>query len=492
MASAPYADAVISGIFDDLVITKGNGISVPEQIVRAVREGIHTRLLHAGEPLPSSRHAAAALGVSRGSVVAAYDQLIAEGLLTSRPRSGVAVSPDAPAAEPARPKRQHRPTSAQRNHASRPRTQRAAFGHPQHHPLQLELTPGRERHQPLDDPLWRRAWRDALNPPTQQRPHPSDIHPAGSPQLRDAVATHLRTVRAMDVPADSLIVTSGARDGLALTLRAVRHRLGRDPVVAVESPGFPGLRRTLVGSNVRVVSLGSDDDGPLPTSEPVDFALLTPNHQFPYGSPLPSARRGELLRWAADVGAYLVEDDYDSEYRHLGPPLPSLWSLDADRVIHLGTFTSVLGRDIGTGYVAAPADLVSDLVDARTELGMNVAPIMQRALAQYLDEGGLRRHIARGRRRLTAVHTALTQELTRPQYAPWHDTGHLLIRHTTPDVARTTQRRCREHGLGVGLLADGWTHAAHVHGLVLAYGACTPSDAVAGLRLVQSLLTSRP
>lgn len=480
---------MITALLDDLAIVRDGTVSLPEQIVRAIRDGVSSGLLHPGQPLPSTRNLSAALSISRGSAVAAYDQLTAEGLLVAKPRSGVRVS-DAVRALPAATPRAgagNMPPSATTPPArKRPAKGRQSGRSSDASPVRLELTPGRERRQHLDDPLWRRAWREAATPPGWLTTTSDAL---GSPQLREAIAEHLRVLRAMPASGAHMVVTSGARDGLALTLRAFTHHLGRTPTVAVESPGFPGLRRTLTGSGAHVVLLGSDGVGPLPSEADPDLILLTPNHQFPYGTPLPSARRGELLEWARDIGAFVVEDDFDSEYRHLGPPLPALWTLSPQRVIHLGTFTSVLGRDVGTGYVIMPPELVDEFASARSELGMNVAPILQRALTLYLSEGGVRRHIARGRRRLVKARAALAEQLAQPGFDRWHDTGHLLVINTDELTARNVQKHCRAAGLGVGLLADGWTHTTDTHGLVLAYGACSPDEATSGLRLVTSTLT---
>lgn len=490
---------MISALEQEFALDRSSTVSLPEQIVRAVRSLIAEGLLRPDEPLPSSRRLASALEVSRGSVVTAFDQLLAEGLLISKPRSGLRVAPQG-AAVPHDPKRSDAPAASSftdmktvpltASHASESSTAR---------PLHLDLTPGRERHQPLNDTLWRRAWREAVNPPTGAE---RTVDAAGSAQLREAITQHLRLVRAMDPDPAHMIVTSGARDGLALTLRALRNRLGRDVTVAVERPGFPGLRRALAGSGASIVHLLADEVGPLPrcaTDQQPDLVLLTPNHQFPDGSPLLATRRTQLLEWAATLGAYVIEDDYDSEFRHLGPPLPALWSLDAERVIHLGTFTSVLGRDIGTGYVLVPLDLVAEFNSARTELGMNVPPIVQRALAHYLSEGGLQRRIARGRRRLVRTQLRAQEELAAissthalagsATLAPgrdvqWLNTGHLIILRTGEVGALNIQTRCRAVGLGVGLLSDGWAGAPDQHGVVLSYGACDADELSSALSIL--------
>ena len=282
----------------------------------------------------------------------------------------------------------------------------------------------------------------------------------------------------MNVDAERVLVTGGARDGLAVTLRAFTARLQRPPVVAVESPGFPGLRRALENTFVTVIPCDSDTNGPLPPPTKPDLVLLTPNHQFPYGAPLSAGRRNELLAWADDASVWVVEDDYDSEFRHLGPPLPTMWSLAPERVIHLGTFTQVLGRDVGTGYVLVPDALQPHMAAARYATGAAVAPILQRALAQYLDEGGLRRRIARGRRRLNRAQGRVQAQTARAdERLKVVNTGHLLIVECPHADAAKLQARCRERGVAIGMLADGWSSAPDLDGVVLAYGNARDEEA---------------
>ena len=422
---------------------------LPAQIAAGVRGLIASGALTSGDVLASSRSAAETLGVARGTVSAAYDQLVAEGYLVTQDRSGVRVAPNLSAAPPrAAPPAKRRPAPP---------------------PPPLDFGSGHETSRPLDDALWRSSLRAAVSP--------------GGPILAEAIAQHLRLMRAMAVDPSSVIVTAGARSGLALLLGAVARRTGSRPRVGVESPGFPGLRRVLevLGVEIIPVPVGVDgvDLAALDRALPLDLVLVTPNHQFPAGTALHAAGRQALIGWATRSGVLLVEDDYDSEYRHLGPPLPPLWSLAPDLVAHLGTFAAVLGRDVGTGYLVAPPSWQDELLEARSALGGGVAPIVQRALARYLQAGGLRRRLARARRRAQAAQAEVSQKLdtlrARPHVTGVTDTGHLLVLEMPAGAASRAREDCRRRGLILADLADGWAGNPGLTGLLLNYGGHEPA-----------------
>ena len=443
----------------DLMVRRDGGVAVPEQIVRAVRAAVADGRVRPDDRLPSTRALAAGLGVARGTVVAAYEQLVAEGYLVAAPRSGMRVHPDVSAGGRIDPRPMPEPPTPVR-------TARA--------PTAIDLVPGHESFAPVADADWRRALRRAGDLPVDGPPDP-----AGSPVLRAAIAEHLRLARAMTPDPAAVLVTAGARDGLSLVLGAVRSRTGRSPVVAVETPGFPGLRRALDRHAVEQVGFAPADAVP---DRRADLVLLTPNHQFPYGTPLPAAARQRLLHQAAPQDRLVVEDDYDSEFRHLGPALPSLWSLDPQRVVHIGTFAAVLGRDVAGGYLLAPDHLRDGLLALRRDLGTPVAPVLQRAIADYLDGGGLRRRIARGRRRLARSGRVVTDLVARHGLTGQVvDTGHLLVLEGAPERADRVRAAAQRRGVLVGSLADGWAGAGGRSGLMASYGGRSTEEVARGV-----------
>lgn len=443
--------------------------------------------------MPSSRQVAAELGLARGTVESAWDQLVVEGYLAAVPRSGMFVRADLAGS-----------ASGSADAAGRARARQAgeSRGGPRSAPraIVLDLSVGPEPTRPLGDAAWRSAWRAAASPPGGIEGIPRE-EAGGLRELRAAIAEHLRLLRAMDVDPECIVVTGGARQGLSLLLSVVARRTGRPPCVAVESPGFPGLRRALEQAGARLLAVPLDEGGlcvadldRLHRRQRLDLVILTPNHQFPYGTALQAQRRHQLIEWARTTGVPLVEDDYDSEFRHIGPPLPSLWSIDPHCVLHLGTFVAVLGRDVGTGYLVLPEPWVADVKAAAASLGVSVPPIVQRAIATYLSGGGLRRRLARGRRRLSATQrlvAAWVPRLSRlGSVLAVRDTGHLLVVETTARVAATVHARCLAAGVRLGDLAEGWAGAGDRTGLLVSYGGHDEPEVAAGLRAVHRALAA--
>ncbi|MHA7861340.1 aminotransferase-like domain-containing protein [Tessaracoccus sp. Y36] len=377
--------------FRELLLDRSPGAApLPVQVAAGIRDFVALGSLLPGEAVPSTRAAAVALGVSRGTVAAAYDQLVAEEYLVARDRSGTVVNPDLRSVSA--PTVSKWMGSSPRHAGKRPETNRD--------PIQL-LT-GSDGGAWPDDAAWRSAWRRAVT----DEPVPA---------LAEAVAEHLRHMRGVVVEADGITVTSGARSGLSLLLAVAARRAGRRPRVAVESPGFPGLRRLLEHSAVDTAALPVGAAGPhlealsrAHRRSPIDLAIVTPNHQYPDGGALSARHRQAMIAWARDEGVVLVEDDFDSERRHLGPPLPTLWSLDPTVVAHLGTFAAVIGRGVGTGYLVAPASWHAEIVGAADATGAAPPLLLQRAVASYLADGGLRRRLARARRRASSTNRELT------------------------------------------------------------------------------------
>lgn len=458
------------------ILDRTAGPSLPSQIAAAVRRDVGAGTLRPGEPLPSSRVLARRLAVSRGSVESAYDQLLAEGYVLSRARSGTFVNPQLRTPAPV-------PTSG--TLASRPNLAPPA-------PL-IDLTPGHDTNSPLDDPAWRASWRRAADPGHGLVHRPID--PMGAVVLREAVAEHLRLMRGLMVDPARVVVTAGSRDGLALLLTALSAR-GARPRVGVEDPGFPGLRATLRRRGIEMVLLPVDDAGlVVPRDDGNDGApglvLVTPNHQFPYGSAMPATRRTQLLDWASTRGTLIVEDDYDSEFRYVGPPSPALYGLvPGAPVVHLGTFSGVLSRDVGTGYLLLPDELVHLVTTVRADLGCPVAPILQRAVAGYLSEGGLRRRLQRSRRRLLAAQDLVAQSMESIPGAV--DRGRMLVIEGPPALATTLRQACLDRGVLLGDLAHGWSRSPDNTGVVLAYGSVTLPRLGSALSILQSVLGGLP
>lgn len=364
----------------------------------------------AGTVLPSGRDAAVALGVSRGTVTTAVDVLVGEGLLVSRPRSGVVV-----AALPAAPSARGAVLLGEAGSgAARPG---AAAARP--------VSVGTPDPALFPRAAWARAVRDGLRGLADADLGYPD--PQGLPALRAALAEHLRRSRGAHVSARDVVVVSGVAQALALLARLLadgRVAPGPDPdpgpgpvTVAVEDPSSRGALELLRDAGTRPVGVPVDADGLRTDLLPGDAraALVTPAHQFPLGVVLAPARRRALLAWAAAGDRLVLEDDYDAELRYDRRPVASVQPLDPGRVVLLGSVSKLLSPALRLGWVVAPPRVVGPLVEAKRHADLGTSVPEQAALAALLGSGTYQRHLRRARavyqRRRRALLAALGEAL---------------------------------------------------------------------------------
>lgn len=452
----PRAD----GIALPIDIDRDVSTPLPDQLVAEVRRLIAAGAVRPGEPVPSSRRLAAHLDVSRGTVEAAYAQLVVEGFLITAERSATRVNPELPSTPRTRNPRMRPPDA--------PRRRLRSF---------VDLRPGFGGDNPLQEPAFRKAWRDSLDT------DPGPIDPLGQPRTRWAIADHLRLTRGMSVDPDDIILTSGSRDGLRLLFTT-----GVEGAVAVENPGFPGLQQAM---SDRVLAPLDTAHLPRDTSDHLGAVVVTPNHQFPHGTTMPIDRRVKLLEWAAAAGVIVIEDDYDSEARYARTVVPTLYDLavstDAPaQVVHIGTFSTLLTSAVSTGYIIAHGDLGDRLAAMRTALGPAFSPVMQTAIASYLSSGGLRRRISRGRRRLRAAEAVVAEVGEIPGLV--HE-GRTFVIEMSAVTAAALRTDLAEKGILVASLAAGWSADSDVrHGIVIAHSNVEAAVLRRALETVQSLL----
>ena len=469
-----------------IILDRSAEAPLPAQLAAALRGAIDGWALRPGEAVPATRVLAERLGVARGVVVAAYEQLTAEGYLVAGHGRGTRVSPNlgvatasvfpagaGAATAPRQARRADGPTHSGRVSRSAG-TVAARLADP------LPLAPGVPDTSAIDRPAWRTAWRHAALRAHVEAPE------LGDPRLRAEIAEHLRRMRGTTRLADDVMVTAGAREGLGLLLTALGTTSGRRLVVGVEDPGYPSLRRVAARHGAHIVALPVDAEGLDPRSLPegmLDAIIVTPSHQYPLGGSLPLARRRDLLAWATRTGVVIVEDDYDSELRHAGSPLPALAALDdpeAGSVVLLGTFSKTVSQSLAAGFLLAPARLRNLIEPVRHDLGGAVSAVVQSALADYLGSGELRRHTARMRRRY-AMRRALVVErlsgLPGLQVHPMSGGLHAVLELGLGGQARGAESRVlvrsTEQGLGAVPLSGYWqrhTHASERFGLVIGTG----------------------
>ncbi|HLS69627.1 MAG TPA: PLP-dependent aminotransferase family protein [Kiloniellales bacterium] len=390
---------------------------VYDQVRLAVLEG----RLPPGARLPSSRVLAAELRCSRNTVVGAFEQLLAEGYLEGHVGSGTYVSrvlPDELLS--ARPIATQRPAEEAAGPGLGRRGQRLAQLDPPGLPARRAdapraFVPGMPETAFFPFPVWGRLVGRFWRVPPRELLRPGE--PGGFRPLREAIAAYLRAVRALPVEPEQIFVTSGAQQALDLVARLL---LDPGDEVWIEDPGYAGLRGPLLAAGAEIVPLSVDAEG-IDVSEGVRkapqarMAAVTPARQYPLGLPMSLARRLELLAWAQATEAWVVEDDYDSEYRYAGRPLAPLQSLDegAGRVVYVGSLSKVLFPSIRLGYLVVPPSLVQPVTRARAVLEDYPALALQPALAAFIQEGHFAAHLRRMRALYQARQDALLEAAKR-------------------------------------------------------------------------------
>lgn len=488
-----------------ILLDRTSPLPLAAQLAEALRRAILDGTLRHDEPVPSSRTLAASVRVSRGTVVAAYDQLVGEGYLLARPGSATRILVERPAsAVTATPARGSTPAAASSAcgpvAATSPDATPPADGAPARtatrQPALIDLSPGRPSTRALADPAWTSAWRAALAGPV-----PNDVPPTlGERGLRAAIAEHLRRVRGLNCSADDVIVTAGTSDALACIGLALAPPSG-PARIAVEDPGYPAARRVLsrVGAQLVPVPTGPNGLEPatLATLSPAPHAVLvTPSHQYPLGGSLPVQSRLDLLEWARQAGAIVIEDDYDSEFRYNTMPLPAVASLDTDaRVALVGSFSKTITPWIRCGYIVAAGELGERLRAVRHDLDTPVSGVQQLALAHYLRSGGLARNVARVRREYAHRRALVIDRLGAVPGVRLAglDGGLHVVVHVDPATgpdASALVAGAAARGVRVTSLAEYAVLDRGQHGVVIGYGAPTDLELGRALDVLAGLLTS--
>lgn len=446
-------------------LDRRRGGPLHRQIYAGYRAAILDGRLRPGQRLPSTRTLARELRVSRIPVVTAFDQLVAEGYVTSRVGAGSYVSAaleqkatPAPAVAPGPREIPSLPL------AMTPEPWNALRG------------PFRVGQPALDEfpaDLWTRiVVRHAR---LQSRKMMTYGDPMGLPALREALADHLRTVRSVACEPDQIMIVNGSQQALSLCARALISRGDR---VWIEEPGYPGVRDALALAGVRAVPVPVDQDGidvraGIARARTARAAYVTPSHQYPLGVVLAAPRRLELLAWARQHGAWILEDDYDSEYRYETQPLASLYSLDPDaRTIYIGTFSKILFPALRVGYLVLPRDLIAQLRRIRLAIDIFPPPLYQAALAEWIREGHFARHLRRMRTVYAERRRALEAALDVPIIG--ERAGLHLVIHAPHDHA--TAVRAAAAGISVIPLSSCYATRPAKSGLVLGYGATRLSE----------------
>ncbi len=470
-------------LFLDPALTGAKTAMLFEQL----REAIVSGRLAGGDRLPPSRHVATRLGVSRNTVTTVYGRLAAEGYITGRAGAGSYVS----SVEFGQTYSRHQPTALVA--AARVTTPRVLSSvddfdiRPR-----FDLRSGRP--DPAMFPLveWRRCMTTAL-----QTPPDGYGNPAGLDSLRRAIAHWVGVSRAVVATAEQVIVTSGAQQAIDLVTRLL---VTPGQVVAIEDPGYPPVARLLAASSAVVVSVPVDAHGIVVDQIPQRARMVytTPSHQSPTGVTMSMVRRHELLKFANRHDVAIIEDDYDSEYRHGDRPLEPLYRLDrSGRVIYVGTFSKTLSPSLRLGFVVLPESLIAPAVNLRSLIDWQPPAAMQTALLRFIADGHLDRHLRQTRKvyshrhRIVAefVHRAVADDLLiepTPSYAGLHIAA-LLPAGIDETTVRST---ARADGVVLGDYGQCWQRSDPPAGLIVGFGSVATSKLPDALEILRRALES--
>ena len=475
------------------------------QIYRHVRDLIRSQRLAPGTRLPSTRTLSVELAVSRTTVLTAFASLLVEGYITGKTGAGTFVAlsiPDralsvgpegageVPRSEPAALTDRHSrlsrhgqllaatDTSWAQPNGARARAFRVGYPAFDAFPVQLwSRLVARRWKKPSASLLW-------YGDPRGYRP------------LREAVAGYLGTARGVRCDPDQVIIVSGSQQALAL---AVQVLLDEGDTAWLEDPGYLGARSALEAAGARIAAVPIDSEGidvaaGLRIASDPRLIYVTPSHQFPLGAAMSVARRSALLALAARTGAWIIEDDFDAEFRYSGRPLRALQGMDVDgRVIYVGTFSKVLMPSLRLAYIVAPPALVDVFTSARVVAGLHAPMIDQAVLADFIDGGHFTRHIRRMRtlyhERQEALVAAAAHELDDVLELAPSDAGMHLVGWLRGSISEhTASARAAAADVIAQPLSTFSLAARHRNALVLGYSGIRPSLIWRGARILGEVL----
>lgn len=454
---------------------------IQSQIARQIRALVLSGRVRPETRLPSTRALAEELSVARATVVEAYEQLLSEGYVETRSGSGTRVAAELPeallASSPSTPRHAPKQRIAKREPA---RPFRSGLVDWEHFPHDAW---GR---------LLGRFWR---NPPIALVEHNDAF---GWLALRQAIARHLYEWRGISCEARQVIVTAGGMDAFDLIARAA---LGDGGAMWIEEPGYPTARRVFSQGGIRTVAIPVDGEGLIVArgrdkAGGARAAFVTPARQYPTGVTMPLARRLELLDWAEEAKSLVIEDDYDSEYRYVGRPLPALMSLDRkSRVIYSGSFSKVFSPIVRLGFIVVPGAMIERFRSQRLSHGAPPSLIAQPALAEFMASGAFAIHIRRMRRIYASRRQALIEAL-RPGHGRLYEIDAapsglmLLLRLDRNTDDEGIAARLVASGIEVQSLSSHYAGRRREQGLLLSFAGFAEKDLRSAAQALMQTLTS--
>jgi GntR family transcriptional regulator / MocR family aminotransferase len=494
---------ISSSFFPPIALDSDKKYPLHRQLYDWFQRAIANGQLRPGQRVPSSRALAAELNISRVPVVNAFEQLQAEGYLQTFTGAGTCVASSIPqetiaaAARKTTGKQGNRTSGPNQKKGARRISQPSAAARAAPQPW-LNISGAFRMHVPALDrfpiDIWSRlVARNARKPAKEQLAYGDTM---GYAPFREAIAEYLGTVRAVRCDPSEVMAIAGSQQGLQLSTRVLLNR--GDPVW-MEEPGYPGAHQAFAAAGTRLIPVPVDSEG-LNVEEGIRrcanarAVYVTPSHQYPLGRTLSASRRMQLLNWASRSGAWIIEDDYDSEYRFGIRPIASLQGLDSDaRVIYIGTFSKVLFPSLRLGYVVVPTDLIPTFSAVREATDIFSSTLYQAVLADFIEEGHFARH-TRGMRMLYMDRSNTLVKAIREQLgdaleivsaeAGMHVTGLL-----PPGVVDTAvSHQAAANGISAMPLSICCLKRPSRGGLVLGYGGADVAQIREGVRKMKIIL----
>ncbi len=449
-------------------LKKSPGVPLYEALYRCIRGDILSGTLQPGQKLPSKRALAEHLEVSKITVETAYNQLLSEGYIRSQEKVGYFVEAVQPAGLP------------------QPPAPRKTVPPPV--PL-LDLTESGTGHFPFS--VWRKLQREVMLDYGERLLLP--LPNRGIPELRQAIAGHLAAFRGMRVDPENILIGAGTDFLYNLLIQL----LGRDKVYAVEEPGYGKIRKIYAAGGVACVSAPLDSRGVMPQAlESAQVLHCSPSHHFPSGIVTPVSRRMELLSWAKDAGGWIIEDDYDSEFRFDTRPRPAMQSLDPERVIYMNSFSKTLAPSIRISYMVLPGALMGEFQQRLGFYSCTVASFEQYTLARFLSRGHFEQHINRMRKAYRQKRNAVVALLEHWEYADRltimeQDAGlHFLVKVDTSLGDAQLEEMLVRSGIRVRSLASYYHQSPgeNLRCFVVNYAACREEELKEALERLRAYL----
>ncbi|MGN6158642.1 MAG: PLP-dependent aminotransferase family protein [Devosia sp.] len=471
---------------DSVSLDRELHVPLHRQLYLRLRTMIEERVLSPGNALPSTRSLALDLGIARNTVVSVYEQLATEGYISSRPGVTPTVV-DLPARSPfhelARTKGRRRLMSARGQLMLRQPAHHGAAGH-------LAFHPGMPDAENFPFSTWSRLL--ARRAKLARNDLFGTYYVTGYPPLQQAIAGYLKVARGVRCRPEQIIVTTGAQAALDLLARVL---LDTGDSAWVEEPGYYGAQAAFVAAGAQLVPLHVDEQGwrlNLPLNSTPRVIYVTPACQHPLGNTMLMDQRLRLLELADRLDAFVIEDDFDGEYRFVGRPVQCMQGTDrSDRVIYVGTFAKLLFPALRLGFMVLPDFLLPDISGVLSITGQFAPLLLQAALADFIDEGHMSMHLRR-MRRIYAARRQAFRNYAQQELADWMtlrpaDAGIQFVgdfRSDVSDVAVVAAARRR--GLNISPLSMHYRHVSPEPGLVLGYGAINESNMRAAFRSLKA------